>query len=304
MGTFFPGQLNGLPQGGFPNPLAPSGGNFGGSPAAAGSLNAPAGGDAFTPSGIGLSPSAAGMPANIGQPGQQPIDPATGVFGMMTMIAGMMTLLMGMLQTLLPNLTQQNSPLGGTALGNGLNPQNLSAGSGPSNSGNNTSGSNRGSEAAGNLPPASNGTPGAGGFVNPVEGGDTVSVFGDPRDGGARSHKGVDIAADTGTPVRAVKGGTIERMRFDDMPGFYIVINHGDGTYSKYMHLMDFEADQIELRDGQAVEAGQVIGRVDKTGNARNSISHLHFEYHRGDNGNDSALDPRQVPGLMDVLPA
>lgn len=102
-------------------------------------------------------------------------------------------------------------------------------------------------------------------------------VFGDPRDNGARAHEGVDIFAPRGAPVVAVADGVIEVAR--NTPTGGLVIWQADAasalTYY-YAHL-----DQLLVREGTFARAGEVIGTVGNTGNARAAPPHLHFAVYR-----------------------
>ncbi|HSK96670.1 MAG TPA: M23 family metallopeptidase [Euzebyales bacterium] len=109
--------------------------------------------------------------------------------------------------------------------------------------------------------------------------GEKTSEFG-PRWG--RMHKGIDIAADTGTPIVAASDG---RVTFSGWKGGYgktIEIDHGDGVVTRYAHQSETVAT-----DGAEVDRGQVIGRVGMTGSATGP--HLHFEVRI----DDEARDPR-----------
>jgi peptidoglycan LD-endopeptidase LytH len=99
------------------------------------------------------------------------------------------------------------------------------------------------------------------------------SVFGDPRDGGARAHHGVDIFAPRGTPVLAAADGLITQVA-NTAVGGRIVWQRVDGTGIElyYAHL-----DEQHVRSGQQVRAGDPIGTVGNTGNARTTPPHLHF---------------------------
>ena len=108
-----------------------------------------------------------------------------------------------------------------------------------------------------------------------------------------RAHRGVDYAAPVGTPVRAAGEG---RVRFVGRQGGYgnvIELEHGSGVVTVYGHLSRFAS---QLRRGQRVELGKVIGYVGKTGLATGP--HLHYEYRiRGVHKN-----PQTVP-LPDAAP-
>jgi murein DD-endopeptidase MepM/ murein hydrolase activator NlpD len=89
-----------------------------------------------------------------------------------------------------------------------------------------------------------------------------------------RAHRGVDYAAPVGTPVRAAGEG---RIRFAGRQGGYgnvIELEHGSGVVTVYGHLSRFAP---QMRRGQRVELGKVIGFVGKTGLATGP--HLHYEY-------------------------
>ncbi|OAT79832.1 peptidoglycan DD-metalloendopeptidase family protein [Desulfotomaculum copahuensis] len=86
-----------------------------------------------------------------------------------------------------------------------------------------------------------------------------------------RPHEGVDIAADEGAPIRAVKAG---RVIFAGPRGTYgnaVIIDHGNGLQTLYAH-----ARQVLVQPGQAVNAGDVIALVGSTG--RSTGPHLHME--------------------------
>jgi Peptidase family M23 len=114
----------------------------------------------------------------------------------------------------------------------------------------------------------------------PVQGlcsfGDT---YGAPR-GSGRAHEGVDIIANAGKWIYAVRDGTLTK-RYLDLPGSLSGngwrLTVADGTYFFYAHLSTFAPG---LTVGSVVKAGQIIGQVGMTGDA--PIPHLHFEVHPG----------------------
>ncbi len=85
------------------------------------------------------------------------------------------------------------------------------------------------------------------------------------------SHKGLDIAAKTGTPIKAAADGKIKYA--DTMSGYgnLIIIDHGNGITTYYGH-----CSKLYKKEGQKVKAGDVIAAVGNTGNSTGS--HLHFE--------------------------
>lgn len=125
----------------------------------------------------------------------------------------------------------------------------------------------------------------AGGFVWPVEG-PLSSVYGSQRilNGVPKQpHYGVDIAVPTGAPVVASAGGTV-RLADRDLyyTGGTIIVDHGAGVSSTYLHL-----SRLDVEPGQTVARGQKIGEVGATG--RVTGPHLCFRY----NWFDSRLDPQ-----------
>lgn len=99
------------------------------------------------------------------------------------------------------------------------------------------------------------------------------SPFGDrdqPTAGASTNHKGVDLAAASGTPIYATRSGTVTIARSSSSAGNYVTINHGDGYSSVYMHMTNYVVSV-----GQSVSAGQLIGYVGSTGISTGP--HLHF---------------------------
>jgi murein DD-endopeptidase MepM/ murein hydrolase activator NlpD len=103
------------------------------------------------------------------------------------------------------------------------------------------------------------------------------SLFG-PRThkGATKHHGGVDLAAITGTAVKASSHGKVIRSH-GDAPGYGNVVEilHKGGLVTRYGHLHD-----ILVREGDKVKRGDMIGTVGSTGNVRGQkdASHLHFE--------------------------
>lgn len=112
--------------------------------------------------------------------------------------------------------------------------------------------------------------------------------------GRVKPHLGVDFAADTGTPVRAVADGEVEFAGFRGAAGNMVAITHAHGYRTAYAHLHTIARG---LKRGDRVRQGQVIGTVGNTG--RSTGAHLHFAVKH--NGN--FIDPLQhrdqrLPGL------
>ena len=121
-------------------------------------------------------------------------------------------------------------------------------------------------------------------FIWPVTGrisgvyGSQRILNGEPK----RPHYGVDIAAPTGTPVRAPADGVVS-LAYDDMfySGGTLIVDHGHGVSTVFMHL-----HKIMVQDGQRVHQGDVIAQVGATG--RVTGPHLHW----GMNWFETRLDP------------
>jgi murein DD-endopeptidase MepM/ murein hydrolase activator NlpD len=116
----------------------------------------------------------------------------------------------------------------------------------------------------------------------PVEGKNSRSIgsfFGDPRDGGRREHHGVDIFAPRNTPVLAPSNSTVSRVGVGDIGGRYVWLY--DAERSIHLYFAHLETQEVER--GDQVRAGQLIGTVGNSGNARYTPPHLHFGiYSRG----------------------
>lgn len=106
--------------------------------------------------------------------------------------------------------------------------------------------------------------------VNPTSG-NITSRYGSRESIRDHTHKGLDIAAKTGTPIKAVADGTV---RFAGVMGGYgnlIIISHGNNVETYYGH-----CSKLYIKQGQKVNAGDLIGAVGSTGNSTGA--HLHFE--------------------------
>lgn len=112
-----------------------------------------------------------------------------------------------------------------------------------------------------------------GGFLSPVEDAKASGNFGKRRilNNQPRSpHAGEDFSAPAGAPVRAAQRGRV--VLTDDLffSGQTVVLDHGLGLFTFYAHL-----EAIEVKEGEVVEAGAVLGRVGATG--RVTGAHLHW---------------------------
>jgi peptidoglycan LD-endopeptidase LytH len=122
------------------------------------------------------------------------------------------------------------------------------------------------------------------------------SFWGAPRDGGARSHEGIDMFAPRLTPVVAAANGRVTRVNENNLGGKVVWMRPDKKDYVLYYaHL-----DQQLVTDGQEVSIGDTLGLVGNTGNAKNTAPHLHF----GIYASGGAVDPfpfvnpqERVPG-------
>ena len=120
------------------------------------------------------------------------------------------------------------------------------------------------------------------------------SFFGDPRDGGTREHHGVDIFAPRHTPVLAPADASVTRTGEGDRGGRYLWLY--DSRRSMYMYFAHLETRDVSR--GDQVVAGQQIGTVGNSGNARYTPPHLHFGiYSRG------PIDPFHFIAETDTIP-
>lgn len=91
-----------------------------------------------------------------------------------------------------------------------------------------------------------------------------------PTEGASTDHKGIDIGAATGSNILAAASGEVTIATYSYSAGNYIMINHGGGVYTVYMH-----CSQLLASVGDQVSQGQVIAKVGSTGYSTGP--HLHF---------------------------
>lgn len=99
------------------------------------------------------------------------------------------------------------------------------------------------------------------------------------------NHKGIDIGAPTGTPAVAAASGVVVLARYSNSAGNWVVISHGNGLYTMYMH-----ASKLLVSEGQYVNAGDTILLVGSTG--WSTGPHLHFGVGIGGYLSANAVDP------------
>ncbi len=110
------------------------------------------------------------------------------------------------------------------------------------------------------------------GFICPISAGKyTITAYW----GDGRGHKGLDMAADKGTPIFAVAAGTVVEASYSAKDyGYYVTIDHGNGIKTRYAH-----ASALCVSKGATVSQGDMIACVGSTG--RSTGNHLHFEVYK-----------------------
>jgi len=134
-------------------------------------------------------------------------------------------------------------------------------------------------------------------FAMPLDYGRVSSPFGmrrHPVFGERRFHTGVDLTAPASTPIYAAAPGIVEMAVDAHGYGKHVVLRHDDGYSTYYAHLSLFADD---LKAGQRVEQGQVIGYVGRTGTTTGP--HLHYEVRK----DDHPVDPMTLTAHRFVAP-
>lgn len=228
----------------------------------------------------GMSPYPGMMPPAMGTPGvnpaamtrlQEPSSPLTELVGGGIQLG---TQIMGFVVSLLGGLMQNGQHGGGGAppVDGAANQSGGSGGSG----GEAHSHGNEGGAAPVNGSNTSNTAGNSGGDVAPNASGTAFPVVGYQGEVGLHhgsSKGGADLMAPEGTPIVAMRGGTVESVGDSGAGGNSITIKGEDGLTYYYAHLQD----KPTLTKGAQVRTGQQIGAVGKTGNAANTEPHLHL---------------------------
>ncbi|GAA0878246.1 hypothetical protein GCM10009119_12140 [Algoriphagus jejuensis] len=130
--------------------------------------------------------------------------------------------------------------------------------------------------------------------VFPVQGKNSraiQSVWGDIRDGGKRSHEGVDIFASRGTPVLAPVAGVVTAVRDRGLGGKQVWLFDRTRNWRLYFAHLDSQL----VNQQQVVKPGDTLGLVGNTGNARTTAPHLHFGIYQ-----NGAINP--YPAIKDTF--
>lgn len=127
-------------------------------------------------------------------------------------------------------------------------------------------------------------------------------TFGMVRNGGTKAHQGWDLAAPVGTPIYAIRSGTIVDCGEDDGYGLQLILEFthvGLPAYAVYAHL-----SRVLVGKKVLVKEGDLLGFTGRTGNAKDlpkSQEHLHFEIRmllpRPGKGLSGRIDPGEVLG-------
>jgi len=138
------------------------------------------------------------------------------------------------------------------------------------NNNSNNSSSSTSNSSSGNT----NNTVSAGGFRWPVPASGRITCGCGPRisptSGASRNHQGIDIGASTGSAIVSAKAGTVAAVGYNSVRGNYVMVSHGDGVFTIYMH-----CSRVVVSQGQSVSQGQTIAMVGSTGVSTGP--HLHF---------------------------
>jgi murein DD-endopeptidase MepM/ murein hydrolase activator NlpD len=121
---------------------------------------------------------------------------------------------------------------------------------------------------------ASDGDGGSSGFIWPSASSKRITSSFGPRTapvaGASTNHKGIDIGASSGSAILAAAAGRVTTATYSSSAGNYVVISHGNGISTVYMH-----ASALYVSEGQTVSQGQTIAAVGSTGFSTGP--HLHF---------------------------
>lgn len=111
---------------------------------------------------------------------------------------------------------------------------------------------------------------------------------------GNRTHRGIDLLAPLGSPVRAIRSGRVIQAATHQGLGNYIEIDHGEGWISLYAHMK-----AILVERGDRIRQEQKIGLIGKTGNARHRwiLPHVHLEVTK----DGERVDPHEL-GLITLV--
>ena len=127
-------------------------------------------------------------------------------------------------------------------------------------------------------------------FIFPLESPEVIDAYGYSRNTGSYSiaHKGTDFRAPSGTPVRAINSGIVRLARTFIIYGKLVAIDHGGGVGSLSLHL-----SRVQVKEGQKVRRGEVIGFSGESGYATGPHLHLSVRI------NGISIDPMKFFALF-----
>lgn len=139
--------------------------------------------------------------------------------------------------------------------------------------------------------------PSTGTYAWPVDG-PVVRTFDPPAQPYGAGHRGIDIGAATGTPVRAAEAGVVA-FAGPIAGSLFVSIDHADGIRTTYSWL-----STVAVRQGDTVLRGAILGTTG-TGHPGQDPPHLHFGARLGDTYIDpmTLLEPRSVVGMIHLAP-
>lgn len=108
-----------------------------------------------------------------------------------------------------------------------------------------------------------------------------------PKQGASTNHLAIDIAAPDGTPIRSQAAGRVVSAKDEGNAGLVVRVDYGNGVVASYAHMQGFN-----VREGDAVKPGQVLGGVGRTGNVTGS--HVHYTLRV----NGQKVDPTKFAGV------
>lgn len=88
---------------------------------------------------------------------------------------------------------------------------------------------------------------------------------------GIEMHSGIDLKGNTGDPIKATAKGRVEFAGYQGDYGYVVKVKHSNGYETRYAHLI-----RTSVKEGQQVEAGDIVGHMGSTG--RSTGTHLHYE--------------------------
>jgi murein DD-endopeptidase MepM/ murein hydrolase activator NlpD len=129
-------------------------------------------------------------------------------------------------------------------------------------------------------------------WVRPVNGYRLTGRFGSVSGLWSTSHTGLDFAAPTGAPIRSVADGVVTKAGYDGSYGYKTVVSLPDGGEVWYCH-----QNEISVRKGQRLSAGDVVGYVGTSGNVTGSHLHLEIRHKK------TPVDPESYLAAQGIAP-